>query len=145
MKRLCPKLRIKNRAFYRKKVSQAFIKKKAILKQKLDKASWVCTTADSWTSRRKSFLGVTVHWLTPELKRVSGCLAIRRVIGKCDYEVLAKLLASNHEEFEVTKKVTATITDNGSNFVKAFRIYGASPDTQQTNKAVRNVHLGFYH
>lgn len=109
------------------------------MKQKLDKASWVCTTADSWTSRRKSFLGVTVHWLTPELKRVSGCLAIRRVIGKCDYEVLAKLLESIHEEFEVTKKVTATITDNGSNFVKAFRIYGASPDTQQTNNAVRNV------
>ncbi len=64
-------------------------------------------------------LGLTVHWLNNDLKRKSAWLAIRRVVGKCDYEVVSKLLESIHEEF----KITATITDRGSNFVKAFNLF----------------------
>ena len=77
-----------------------------------------------------------MHWLTSELKRFSACLAIRRVIGKCNYEVLAKLLESIHEEFDITTKVTATITDNGSNFVKAFRLFSPDKDKLTSTASV---------
>ena len=77
-----------------------------------------------------------MHWLTSELKRFSACLAIRRVIGKCNYEVLAKLLESIHEEFDITTKVTATISDNGSNFVKAFRLFSPDKDKLTSTASV---------
>ncbi len=125
--RLCPKLRVRSRAFYRNLISRAFDAKKRELMLQLSQARFICTTADCWSTRRKSFLGVTVHWLNNDLKRKSACLAIRRVVGKCDYEVLAKLLESIHEEFEITAKITATVTDSGSNFVKAFRFFATNP------------------
>ena len=57
-------------------------------------ALWICTTADGWTSRRRAFIGITAHWIAPDLKRRSVCLAVRRVIGKCDFEVIAKFLGN---------------------------------------------------
>ncbi|KZS04143.1 Uncharacterized protein APZ42_032989 [Daphnia magna] len=107
--RLCPRLKIKSRGYYRKIISSTFEKKKSALKELLVAGTWVCTTADCWSSRRKSFLGMTIYWITADLKRASYCLAIRRVIGKRDYEILAKLLESIHEEFGITCKVVATI------------------------------------
>lgn len=106
----------------------------------LESASWVCTTADAWTSRRRSFVGVTVHWLTPDLVRKSGCLAVRRVIGTSNYEVLAKLLESVNAEFGIINKLTAKITDNGSNFVKAFRVFGTVIQSFQHHRNQGQLH-----
>jgi hypothetical protein len=40
----------------------------------------VCTTADFWSARGKSYVGVTCHWIDPKkLKGISICLAIRRI------------------------------------------------------------------
>ena len=81
---------------------------------------------NSLSTRRKFFLCVTVHWPNNDLKRKSACLDIRRVVGKCDYEVLSKLLQSIHKEFEITAKIPATVTDSGSNFVKVFPIFATN-------------------
>ncbi|KAK4004205.1 hypothetical protein OUZ56_005947 [Daphnia magna] len=59
-----------------------------------------------------------MHWINNDLERVSACLAIRRVIGQCNYEVLAKLVEAIHEEFDITAKITATVTDSGSNVLE---------------------------
>ena len=64
-----------------------------------------------------------------DLKRKSACLAIRRVVGKCDYVVLEKLLESIHEEF----KITATIKERGGNFVKAFHIFATNTTIYTTS------------
>ena len=119
-------MKIRGRRFYRKRIAALCIKKKVALKNILKKeAKWICTTADGWTSRRRSFIGITAHWLNQNLTRRSACLGVRRVVGQCDYDVIAKLLESVYEEFDILDKVTATITDNGSNFLKAFRLYGS--------------------
>lgn len=126
--------------FYRKQIAATYITKKAVLKNELkEDAKWICTTADGWTSRRRAFIGITVHWLNQNLKRRSACLAVRRVVGTCDYDVIAKLLESVYEEFDILDKVIATITDNGSNFVKAFRLYGSKSKHQMITPTLTTV------
>ena len=61
------------------------------------------------------------------------------LIGKCDYEVIARLLESVYEEFEITSKVSATVTDNGSNFLKAFRLFGTQDDVAVTSTSEVNL------
>lgn len=131
MKSISPtKLVIRTRQFFTKKLTNRYYQSKALLKQNIISIQYVCTTADCWTTRRRSFLGVTVHWLTNELVRKSYCLAVRRIRGSHTYDVLAKLLEEIHEEFNLNHKLTATITDSGSNFIKAFRVFGVTNDKE---------------
>ena len=44
-----------------------------------------------------------------------------RLIGSHTYDVLAKALDAVHCDFGIEEKVIKTTTDNGSNFVKAFK------------------------
>ncbi|XP_065319406.1 uncharacterized protein LOC135927364 [Gordionus sp. m RMFG-2023] len=49
-----------------------------------------CTTADCWSGHRRAFIGLTAHWLDPlTLKRRLAALALRRIIGRQTYDVLA--------------------------------------------------------
>lgn len=131
--RLLPgRLKIRNRAFFRK-ISALYARKRAQVIKQLNCASWICTTADDWTSKRRLFVGITAHWIGPDLKRQAVCLAVRRVIGKSDFEVIEKILESVYEEFDIVYKLTATVTDNRSNFVKAFRLFGSSFRLSTTN------------
>ena len=55
--------------------------------KKFKTVSHVSTTADIWSSRQRSFLGVTCHWIdTDHLVRRSAALALRRFKGKHNYE-----------------------------------------------------------
>ena len=64
----------------------------------------MCTTADLEEGRRRSSIGITAHWLNQNLTRRSACLAVRRVVGQCDYDVIAKLLESVYEEFDILQR-----------------------------------------
>lgn len=50
-----------------------------------------------------------------------------RVTGHHTYDSLAEKIEHVHASYEVTGKVTATVTDNRSNFVKAFTVFHQSP------------------
>ncbi|KAL6418750.1 hypothetical protein ACFW04_014245 [Cataglyphis niger] len=68
-------------------------------------------------------IGIPSHirTLNPEtLERQSATLACRRMKGKHAY-VLARAINSIFLEYHIQNKVCCTTTDNGSNFVKAFR------------------------
>ncbi|XP_045030694.1 uncharacterized protein LOC123473663 [Daphnia magna] len=114
-----------------KKIEDRFQASKQALAQILSKLTSICTTADVWKSRGRSYMGVTCHWLDTEtLLRKSACLAVRRVFGSHTYDVVAKTLSAVHKEFKISRKIVVTITDSGSNFPKTFRVFSRENDVQ---------------
>lgn len=87
----------------------------------LSRVHAVTTTADCWSHFNRAFLGVTVHWLDEEtLGRKSAMLTVKRLVGRHTYDVLAAAIEGIHRDFNIQNKVVSCVTDNGSNFIKAF-------------------------
>lgn len=106
-------------------IKRGFQNMKEAITETLQDVQTVCTTADIWTAHHRSFMGITCHWIEPEtLDRKSAALACERIRGRHTYDVIAAKVSQIHAEFQIQGKVSATVTDNGSNFVKAFNEYG---------------------
>ncbi|XP_058629915.1 uncharacterized protein LOC131539375 [Onychostoma macrolepis] len=126
---LQPQCTVMTRKTLRLKVQDTFENMKSALIQKLNNAEYVATTADCWSARQRSYLGVTCHWIdSTSLERCSAALACRRMTGSHTFDVIAAALEEIHEEYKIRGKITRTTTDSGSNFLKAFRIYGEEKD-----------------
>uniref|UniRef100_A0A3B4GFE3 HAT C-terminal dimerisation domain-containing protein n=1 Tax=Pundamilia nyererei TaxID=303518 RepID=A0A3B4GFE3_9CICH len=70
-----------------------------------------------YTSHNKSLLGMTAHWIDPStFVRGHAALACKRVRGRHTYDVIA------------------TVTDNGSNFIKAFRMFQKSDSDEESEE-----------
>ncbi|KAL3244794.1 hypothetical protein MRX96_018596 [Rhipicephalus microplus] len=70
----------------------------------------------------RSFLGVTVHYIDEEsLERRSAALECQRLSGHHTYDAIATVLHAVFVEYKNLHKICVVITENGSNFVKAFR------------------------
>ncbi|XP_043279561.1 uncharacterized protein [Venturia canescens] len=93
---------------------------------KVATVKYVCTTADVWSSRTRRFLGMTVHWIDEiTFERQSFAIACRRFEGNHSYDRVAQFIRDIHMSYGINNsQIVATITDNGSNFVKAFREFG---------------------
>lgn len=103
------------------------LRKKLI--QLLKEQKHVCITADVWSSRAQSYLGVTAHYITPSFERKSFLLAFRSMKSRQTNEVLAAAIDSILKEFNLgNHKVTHILTDGGAAFCKAFKKFGRSHD-----------------
>ena len=102
------------------------------IKSLLNDVSYVATTTDGWSSGGRSFVGVTAHWVDPNtIKQFWAALSCERLQGSHTYDALAKALRSTHIKFGITKKVVSTTTDNASNFVEAFRMFGSADEEEE--------------
>lgn len=108
-------------------ISNKFDDHKTDLINLLANTEYVCCTADIWSTKHKSYLGVTVHWIEKDsLDRQSKLLCCRRFMSPHDHVRIAEMLSDIYKEFRITHKVFATVTDNASNFSAAFKKYGIS-------------------
>lgn len=115
-------------------VSDTFNAMKKQLINMLKEHEYICLTADVWSSRAQSYLGVTVHILTTDFERKSFMLALRQIRTKQTYDVLAESISQVMADFEIdVDKVTNIVTDGGSAFCKAFKEFGVvvSRDTME--------------
>ena len=71
-------------------------------------------------------MGVSVHWINAKtLQRESGVLGCYRFIGSHTFDRVGEMLDTIQRDFGIKeRKVVATVTDNASNFVKAFKEFG---------------------
>lgn len=130
---LQPNATIMSRPTLRSSIAEATKSMKKKLIAAMSEVEYIATTTDCWTTRRRSFIGITAHWLDPDsLDRRSVALACRQLKGSHTFDVLAAALNDIHAEYQIRDKIVKTTTDNGSNFLKAFRIYGEQDENNVT-------------
>lgn len=95
----------------------------------LQKQKYVCVTTDVWSSRAQSFLGMTVHFINDDFEHESYVLAFRELKKKQTFDVLASEILKVFEDYNIpVEKITNIVTDGGSSFCKAFKVYGRGAD-----------------
>lgn len=118
-------LKVMSRKKAFEKIREITIETKVKLKKTFENVNYLCTTADIWSSKTRSFLGVTGHWINNKFQRKSAALACQRFKGAHTYDRIAEMLENINLNYGLSReKLVATITDNGSNFLKAFREFG---------------------
>lgn len=109
------------------KLDERFCEMNAKICENLQKVKHVCTTADIWSCRNRSYFGMTCHWIEEEsLQRRKIALTCCRFTGRHTYDSIAEKIERVQARYKINNKVCACVTDNGSNFVKAFNVYKQS-------------------
>ncbi|XP_046401632.1 uncharacterized protein LOC124167689 [Ischnura elegans] len=123
-----PSVQIMSRRTMGRKLNLMFENVNQNLASKFTEIQFMTSTADIWSTKHRSFLGVTAHWINDEtLTRESAVLSCVRFKGTHDYKNIADTLHNIFISFGLNnEKVATMITDNGSNFVKAFKEFGCS-------------------
>ncbi|XP_061704514.1 uncharacterized protein LOC133534820 [Cydia pomonella] len=134
-------LTIMSRTTLTRRINQHYDDQVKVIKDLMSRVNFICATADIWSSRKRSFLGLTAHWIDPDtFLRSSRALACRRFPGVHNYERITNLLRDILHEFDLDlPKIVAITTDNGSNFVKAFKEFGVHPGSIETNDNCETV------
>ena len=73
------------------------------------------------------------------MKREYGALACRPITGSHNYLLLGKEIVKVQDHFNITENLVATTTNNGSNFVKVFSMFGPCDD--ENEEATTNIDL----
>lgn len=93
---------------YIKTLDTQYNKMKNLLINRLSKQKYICMTADVWSSRCQSYLGVTAHFINMQtFKRESYVIGFKRLYFKQTNDELARAINQLFSDFEIrTGQVT---------------------------------------
>ncbi|CAL8135177.1 unnamed protein product [Orchesella dallaii] len=110
------------------RIRDMYLAKTLEIDKLLSQQKWICATADIWSSSHRSFLGVTCHYIDVvepfDFQRKSLVLCLKRFQGRHTADKIAEILTTVFSSYKIQDKVAAVVTDNASNFAKAFAEYG---------------------
>lgn len=98
---------------------------------------YVCLTADIWGTRHASYFGITCHYLDCNTcERKSLALNCSHFHNPHTNENIAEEMQMLYSKYGLEpRKIVATVTDNASNFVKAFREFGANAIDERVDES----------
>lgn len=110
-------------------IQSRYAKDVSSLKERIQEVKFYCATTDIWSSRRRSFIGMTLHWLSESFERQSVVLALKRFTGTHDFENITEKILEIFSKFGIQMdKITCITTDNAKNFIKVFNEYGVTTE-----------------
>lgn len=121
MKTVAPLYQMPSRTKMASLIDEKYDLLSGMFKQKLENICSITLTTDVWTETMatKSFLGLTGHFLL-EKKITSLTIGVFELDQRHNSEYLGQCLFSICEEWNIPhSKITAVVTDNGANIVKA--------------------------
>ena len=105
-------------------MDKLLIELKGKIMLKLQDARKISMCADVWSKKgmTASYLGLSAHFFTKsDYRRHTVTLAVRRLPSPHTAERIEELVREIIKEWEIPEnKISAIITDNGSNMIKAF-------------------------
>lgn len=108
------KINVPSRRNLGKKIHNLFEDNKEKIINDIKHIKYVCTTTGVWSSKKKrSFLGVTIHWIdVDKFERRSSSLACRRFRGTHSYDRIGDILQDIHLEYNFdSNKVSYNINN----------------------------------
>ena len=98
---------------------------KTALKSKLSEIKYCSITTDLWTSCQTiGYITVTCHFISSDWKLISVVLSTINVTGDHTAENIAEELKQITDEWNISEKLVASVTDNGANMVAGIRLNG---------------------
>lgn len=99
------------------------------LKELLQQQNHICMTCDVWSSRAQAYLGISVHFINQTYQTESFVLAFREIKYRQTHADLSSEINKVFKEFDIkVSKITNLVTDGGSAFCKAFKVFGKGSD-----------------
>lgn len=112
------------------KICATFAKHQSDITEVIEKNEWVCTTADIWGTKKRSFMGIAAHYIDSDsLERRSIALNCVEFPSPHSAERIVELLQLVYSTYNISSaKINGTVTDNAKNFQKAFNEFGSNYD-----------------
>ena len=122
---LDPRYQLPSRRSLMRKIPARYDKVREEVKDELNHASAVCLTTDIWTSSiSQSYMTVTCHFIDNSWHLKSYVLETVHLSVSHTAENIASELIRIANEWSISEKVVALVTDNASNAVAAARLTG---------------------
>ncbi|CAF1120454.1 unnamed protein product, partial [Brachionus calyciflorus] len=110
---LCPEFKIRCRKTIVKLIKTCYISEKKKIENKINNASSLVLTTDSWKSIQNfDYVGVTAHFVDHEFMNQSIVLTTRHLSGGKSASNISKYLKEIMQEFNIVDKVRTIVTDN---------------------------------
>ena len=118
---ILPHIHLPSRRTLGRQVDILYEQHKAMLIDEFKQVRYISLTADLWSSHKRGFLGMTAHYIDQQnLQFVSNTLTCRRFKHSHTGQEIAAMMTTVMEEFQISSKMTACVTDNAANMAKAF-------------------------
>ena len=101
--------------------------------------SKISMTTDAWSSCiLKGYMGITLHWIDDYWELKSLLLCFKFFPAPHTGDAVCDLMYDVFEDWNISKKILAITSDNGSNIIKGLKALGHKINTEHGYGTVRN-------